>query len=1228
MICSNCQAENPTGARFCMSCGTALANRCPNCGTELPQEAKFCFNCGFNLVGDEATPSQAPSSIVAPEPVQSQTLLQQYIPTDLKTKLESARESGGMKGERRVVTMLFCDVKGSTAAAEQLDPEEWAEIMNGAFEQLIAPVYRYEGTLARLLGDAILAFFGAPIGHEDDPQRAVLAGLEILQAIGPYRESVQKRWGIEFDVRVGINTGLVVVGEVGSDLRLEYTALGDAVNLAARMEQTAKPGTVRITDNTQRLIAPLFDFEDLGNIEVKGKAEPVQTFRVLASKMQPGRLRGIEGLESPLVGRERELSLLRDAVGSVREGRGQIVSLMAEAGLGKSRLVAEIRHSLETEGLLGDESTSLVWHEGRCLSYQTAMPYAPFISLLRSCFGLGAEERQDEGQYIQIVASVNEVAPARVREIAPYLATLLSVQPLGEDADLVQYLTPPQMRERVFNAMKIWIQELAAQRPLVLVFEDIHWSDTTSLDLLEELMPLTDSRALMLLALFRPQRQEPSWRFHETATRDFVHRYASISLEPLTEDDSRELVRNLLRIEGLPEKVRNLILLKAEGNPFFVEEVIRSLLDSGVVVRDGEHWRATRDIDDIAVPDSLTAVLTTRLDKLDETTKETAQTASVLGREFGLEMLKSIADRPEEAEGALTDLLRRGLIREASRAAEPTYIFKHALTHETAYQSLLLSVRRRLHLIAAERLEAAYPDRVNDIARHFVEAKAPVRAVPYLVKAGDAGARAYSTPEAMWYYTQALEALEDAGNPPEARAAFEGLGGTQTFGGDIEGAMKTYQRMLEFAKQHDDLPMQVSAQNKLGFIVAIILGENEEGQQILGDAEQLARSCDDRPGLAEFHMAQCYLRTSHGEFEDAWDHLSESAKLGRELDLVEPKLFGMTHIANTLTFTARFDEAEKMARETLLIAAEDGNLAYQAELLGFVMPFYHLHLGELETARERAAEGAAIGARIGNVNAESLGAMSASLISRLLGDYEGALDWGERFLTASQNPATEYLHSGALCLLGSAYFDINGMNNEQSVALHEQALAALDKPLGTTLMSFVMAEVGFCALMIGEGHRADELFSRGLMESNAMKFLARPQLLVGSALVALGEGRLVDAIKSIEDARAMVNERAMKYYYPLIDLAQGMLHSTSKEHDEALEAFAKSEQMALEMGMRPLALRAQAGIVAELVAAGRESEAEATRERARQTMQEVVAGLSRDDVREQFMASAGKLIGA
>ena len=698
MECLSCQTSNPEGARFCMGCGAALSAECPNCRAELPAEARFCLSCGHQLAKAQTDTAQA--------------RLQQYIPKELLAKLGTAR-SGGMQGERRVVTMLFCDVQGSTAAAEKLDPEEWAEIINGAFEYLIAPVYRYEGTLARLMGDAILAFFGAPIGHEDDPQRAVLAGLDIIQRIQSYREKVKHESGVDFDVRVGINTGLVVVGEVGSDLRVEYTALGDAINLASRMEQTAQPGTVQVSADTHRLVSPLFDFEDLGGIQVKGKSEPVQAYRVVQPKPVPGPLRGIEGLDAPMIGRDQELDALRAAVADLNNGRGQIVSLMGEAGLGKSRLIAELRQALASEGPLpaaevgpgqGPDSPpgdSIGWYEGRSISYDSSTPYACFVNLFSGMFDLRPEQTEAQ-RYDRVRAHVEEHLPDRVGETAPFIASMLGLKLVGEELERVKYLQPPQLRDRTFGATREYIERLASVRPLVFVFEDLHWVDPTSLDLLETLMPLTNSCKLMIIAVFRPLRQEPSWRFHEIATRDYLDRYTSIALEPLDEEGSRSLVANLLHVEDLPQSVRSLILQKAEGNPFFVEEVIRSLLDSNLVVREDSHWRATREIASIAVPDTLAGVINARLDRLDEESKRVAQTASVIGREFQFDTLEDVHDAPRQLDESLTDLQRRELIREKSRMPRRVYMYKHALTQETAYASLLLRRRRELHRLVAE----------------------------------------------------------------------------------------------------------------------------------------------------------------------------------------------------------------------------------------------------------------------------------------------------------------------------------------------------------------------------------------------------------------------------------------------------------------------------------------------------------------------------------------------
>ena len=1204
-----------------MSCGNPLIALCPECGAESPGQARFCMNCGHQLAEPESDPSQS--------------RLEQYIPKELLAKLEAARTTGGIQGERRVVTMLFCDVTGSTAAAEKLDPEDWAQIMNGAFKYLIAPIYRYEGTLARLMGDAILAFFGAPIAHEDDPNRAVLAGLEILQEIGPYREEVERKWGVEFEVRVGINTGLVVVGEVGSDLRVEYTALGDAINVAARMEQAAQPGTVLITADTHRMVAPLCEFEDLGRIEVRGKSEPVGTYRVLRTKSEPGRERGIEGLDSPMVGRDKEMERLLGLVADLRQGRGQIVSLVGEAGLGKSRIIAELHHTLTDHGLLEEDgpsssgaagSVGLGWYEGRSRSYESSTPYAPFVGLFNSFFRLDAAD-SDAGKYEKIILALNSMQPEGGLNAAPLIATILGVPVPEEDKHLLQYLQPPQVKEKTFQAVAQIFERSAASRPTVLVFEDLHWSDPTSLELLDNLMALTDRVPLMLMAVLRPVRQEPAWRIHESARRDFAHCYSSIALEPLDEENSRTLVGNLLEIEDLPDRVRTLILSKAEGNPFFVEEVIRSLLDANLVVRENSHWVATGEIANIALPDTLLGVITARLDRLSEESRQVAQTASVIGREFALGTLTEIYQAQAHVDEALADLQRRELIREKSRVPHPHYMYKHVLTQEAACASLLLARRRELHLQVAQSLEQNNPEQIHEMARHFMEAQQQGRAVPYLVEAGDQAAQAYATSEAVGYYRRALDILITTQDPKLHRRAFEGLGGALTFGNDVPGAVDNYHDMFHSGQEYGDLPMQVSALNKLGFVTALFQGQIPEAEEHLADAERLASQCGDLPGLAEYHMTCCYMTVPFGEFDDAIAHLREADRIGRDQDMDEPRLFGLTHTAHTLTYMTRFDDASRVAQEARELAEKLGNRKWQSELLGFTIPLHHMRNGELEAAIQSAEMGANLAAQIGAAEQEGYACISLGQISWLRGEYEPAIGHYQRALQAGRTSGLPFIQATALCGLGTPHMDISSKLFDQTSQYHAEALEMMELPLGTVTGGLNWADLGFCVLATGNVDRAGQFFEKGLTVSTAFKLLARPMLLVGSAFVAMARSDATMAAELVQEAQAFADERAMKHFYPLLSLADAQVRLASGDPVSTLASFNRADDLAVEMGMRPLAWQARAGAAQVLSALGREAEASEKRAGALGLIHEIGGLFEDQSLRSMYLEDAVKKLG-
>jgi class 3 adenylate cyclase/tetratricopeptide (TPR) repeat protein len=1129
--------------------------------------------------------------------------------------------------------MLFCDVKGSTAAAEKLDPEEWAEIMNGAFECLIAPVYSYEGTLARLMGDAILAFFGAPIAHEDDPQRAILAGLDIIQGIQGYREQVKDRWGLDFNVRVGINTGLVVVGEVGSDLRVEYTALGDAVNLAARMEQTAEPGTVQVTDSTYRLVEQLFNFQDLGLVEVKGKSEPVRAYRPVGVKAEPGRLRGIQGLDSPLVGRERETATLRHAIEEAQKGRGQIVSVMGEAGLGKSRLMAELHNWLDSQDLLpraepwsakdsgaaGDGA--IAWYEGRCISYQTSTPYGPFIDLLGRCFHLKSDET-DEEKYSKVRGFISELAHERVSEIAPFVATLMGIGLMGDDAERVRYLQPPQVRDKGFRAVQEFLERLARARPLVLVFEDLHWIDPTSLELLEQLMSLSDRAPVMIIGVFRPWRQEPSWRFHEVASRDYSHRYTPVVLEPLGEEDSRQLVANLLHIEDLSEKVRRLILAKAEGNPFFVEEVIRSLLDAGQVVRENSHWRATREIENISLPDTLSGVITARLDRLVETSRRVAQTAAVIGREFGMDVLSSSLTVQDGLEEALADLQRRELVREVSRVPSRVYMFKHILTQEAAYASLLRSTRRQLHSRVAESLEQIAREDVSDIARHYLEAQEEARALPYLVKAGEQAAFSCSLQVALTSFQKGVEILESVRDVSLARRAYEGLGGVFALSFDIPGAVDTFHKMLHVAETYDNLPMKVSALNKLGRVIGLMQGQFPEAFEHLGEAERLALICQDLPGLTELHMSYCALRTISGDIDGALYHQRRALQIGNQSDATELRLFGMAHCANSLTYLTHFDEARQQALDTLAAAEQAGNRFHMTWPLILPLTWYHLRLGELETARQNAQKGTDLSKQIGAEDCESGGAFFLGHMARLQGRYEEAMAWQHRAISAARASGFLFVEAGALCSLGSMYLEISDKNKEQAEEHHSQALKMMDNPFGLVLAAQSWTDMGFWALARGQADQANELFQKTLTGTSTFRYLVRPAALIGLALAMAEDGDLDSADRLAAEARGFAEERTMRLYYPLIAQGEARIAVARGDTAEALERYTQAADLALQMQMRPMVWQVRADAAHLLAALGRQAEAETRRLEAR-AMVEEIAGLFQDvSLRTEFLEGA------
>ena len=598
----------------------SIGLKCPRCENPVTADARFCASCGQSLApeSDEAI-------------AERQTRLAAAAPAPLVEKMRAAK----LTGERKVVTALFADVVGSTTLAESMDAEDWTQIINEAFDLMSKAIFHYEGTIAQLQGDALLAFFGAPVAHEDDPERAVRAGLDMIVAIDEYAAQLKRTHGIDFAIRAGINTGPVIVGNVGSDLRYEYTALGDAVNVAARVQTSAQPGDVLISAMTERYVTPVFDFEDLGDVQVKGKSEPVHLYKVTGLKAEAGPKRGLSavGLSSPLVGRATELNTLTDLFGVAKAGRGRLAVILGEPGLGKSRLLVELRAAV------GADTT---WVEGRCVSYGRALPYHLIFDFVWSLLGIPRSDTNNVPR-----AAIDERLDALLgndaQDVKPYIAHLLALPLHATETDRLQ-LDPETMQGRYVSAIARVVRGLAENGPLVLVAEDIHWADPASVEILLQLVPLLTPLPVLGLFVSRVETDAPGWRLVSQIKAAFGDAVTEIRLQPLDEESSRELVSNLLEIESLPDDVRQAILKRSEGNQFFVEEVIRMLIGRGAIVSAGDHWTATESIGQVEIPDTLHGLLLARIDQLPDGAKRSLRVAAVIGRQFQVRVLERVLE--------------------------------------------------------------------------------------------------------------------------------------------------------------------------------------------------------------------------------------------------------------------------------------------------------------------------------------------------------------------------------------------------------------------------------------------------------------------------------------------------------------------------------------------------------------------------------------------------------
>ncbi len=682
-------------------------------------------------------------------------------------------------GERRIVSVLVADVADSTGLGERLGPERSKFLFDEVVGLMSAQVRRFGGTVAQLTGDGLLAFFGAPLAHEDDSERAVRAGLAIQQALGDYAREVDDAYGVELAARVGVNTGPVVLSRDAEDGGDRYNALGDTVNVAARLQAAVGRGAVAVGAATARQVEDCFELEPLGALELKGKQSPLESFRVTGPRRED-----LERRELPIVGRDFELTVLERVLEDLVEGRGAIVSVMGEPGIGKSRLVSEVRRRFE------GRIRSI---EGRGVSYAEAFPYWPVRDLLREWLRVGVSTPEARVR-LDLKAQLAHLFGDGAGDAYPFLAGLLGLTLEPDAAARVRELNREGVQSETFAVFGELVCRLSQTMPLCLVFEDLHWVDDSTLELLESLLPITDEHPVALFFLYRSEREHGSWHLGERSRQRYPHRYREIELRPLPPDVSRALAASAAEAD-LPPSVAELLTERAGGNPFFLEEALRDLVERGALRRDDGRLELTVGIDELAVPALVQGALQARLDRLEPKTREVVSVAAVIGRTFALPLLEHIVPR-DELLPALSELQRLELIVETRRRPVPEYRFRHGLVQEVAYASLVETKRRRLHLSVGEALLDLRRDSPEEVygllARHFSEADAAEPAVEYLLKAGDAARALYADREALDHYRSARAFLTRLADDGRARETLFKIALTHHLAFDFEQAEDAY----------------------------------------------------------------------------------------------------------------------------------------------------------------------------------------------------------------------------------------------------------------------------------------------------------------------------------------------------------------------------------------------------------------------------------------------------
>jgi len=1141
MNCQSCGHPNRDSAKFCEECGSALKKTCVQCGEGLRAGAKFCDSCGTPVSGANDT---------------TESTIQ---------KRDSSKPAINVsEGERRIVTVLFADAVGHTSMAESLDEEEMYKIMQGCFKCMQEVIESYGGNVNQFTGDGVLALFGAPIAHEDSARRAVSAGLALQKSLTNYATEVKKKHPIQCSYRVGLNTGPVVVGKISDNLDLEFAAVGDTVNLAARMEALAETGTVYISSHTHRAVQDYFEFEDLGLHEIKGKSKPVHVYQPLAEKAIQNRLDAAltRGL-TPYVGRAQEMTTLHGHYEKAKRGQGQVVLLSGEAGIGKSRLLYEFRKRISSDNGR--------WLSGQCVTFGGNIPYISVIDLLKATF-----EVKDTDLADGIITKVEEgTASWKTDEklAVPYIKYLLSVDPGDEK---VAEMDPLERRVGFFEAFRALVQSLSRESTTVLVIEDLHWVNSQSEEIIQLLVDLVGSSNILLLLTARPGYQ------YTLGDRSYFNR---ISLSHLPAEEGDRLAIEALGHLDLSKPVQELISQKAEGNPFFIEEVVRTLVETGALDDDKNGTNDER-VGSLKIPDTIHEVILSRIDRLEPSAREAMQLASVIGREFTVRLLNRISDLEDQLNDTLDELKALEIIYETGYLPELSYMFKHALTHDVAYSTLLIERRKSLHKTVAMAIETLFDDRLPEhyeaLAYHYERAEELDKAIYFLVESGKKATAAYANTEAVEYFSKAIVICEKdeslaktyLADVAECRAhVYDTLS-------DFDPAIADFNRSIEVSKAVGDRRRQ-------GFVLAMRAYCEWEAHYFdiceQTSNEVIALASDDLPDVKfAGHVTMWYNLDVCGRHPEAEPYLKSIKETINDVDCAYFQALWASLYLLRLNWFADFDAVEQEAKEferhtnTSVVTMATAEWAKHLAMAG---------RGEYSEAIIGMKYLFTMAQRLGNIFYEIRVQNSVGWMYGELHHFEEAIKWNLEGMVAAQDAPTldSEVECNARLNLADYYIELDRLDEAEEhlkwVDNISRNPSAVDYMSIDNYSAHCFHSYGYYWLVRGSFDKAlqyaedcIEVSERSSRPKNSVKGLR----LKGESLNRLGRLEESDAVlaNALEIAQRIKNPPQLWKTYE----ALGDLKKAAGKHDDSKSAYQDAldviEHMAenLNKGLREILL--------------------------------------------------------